>query len=110
MCSATEHKVYREERKKIKKGKKVCREGKKICKSVNKVRKKKKDLKNSYSAKEINRQQFFYIKIHFMKTVPLSPYPIGNHLSDKARGGDRTSAQGGFIGKGDIELLNFVGK
>ena len=56
MCSATEHKVYREERKKIKKGKKVCREGKKICKSVNKVRKKKKDLKNSYSAKEINRQ------------------------------------------------------
>ena len=54
--SATEHKVYREERKKIKKGKKVCREGKKICKSVNKVRKKKKDLKNLYSAKEINRQ------------------------------------------------------
>merc|ERR1712200_92739 len=49
MCSATEHKVYRE-----KKGKKVCREGKKICKSVNKVRKKKKDLKNSYSAKEKN--------------------------------------------------------
>ena len=45
-----------------------------------------------------------------MKTVPLLPYPIGNHLSDKARGGDRTSAQGGFIGKGDIELLKFVGK
>ena len=45
-----------------------------------------------------------------MKTVPLLPYPIGNHLSDKARGGDRTSAQGVFIGKGDIELLNFVGK
>ena len=45
-----------------------------------------------------------------MKTVPLLPYPIGNHLSDKASGGDRTSAQGGFIGKGDIELLNFVGK
>ena len=45
-----------------------------------------------------------------MKTVPLSPYPIGNHPSDKARGGDRTSAQGGFIGKGDIELLKFVGK
>ena len=45
-----------------------------------------------------------------MKTVPLLPYPIGKHLSDKARGGDRTSAQGGFIGKGDIELLKFVGK
>ena len=45
-----------------------------------------------------------------MKTVPLLPYPIGNHLSDKACGGDRTSAQGGFIGKGDIELLKFVGK
>ena len=45
-----------------------------------------------------------------MKTVPLLPYPIGNHLSDKARGGDRISAQGVFIGKGDIELLNFVGK
>lgn len=45
-----------------------------------------------------------------MKTVPLSPYPIGNHLSDKARGGDRISAQGVFLGKGDIELLKFVGK
>ena len=45
-----------------------------------------------------------------MKTVPLSPYPIGNHPSDKARGGDRISAQGVFLGKGDIELLKFVGK
>ena len=45
-----------------------------------------------------------------MKTVPLLPYPMGNHLSDKARGGDRISAQGVFLGKGDIELLKFVGK
>ena len=76
------------------------------------MQRRKKDLQKCKQSKkeEINRQQFFYIKIHFMKTVPLLPYPIRNHLSDKARGGDRTSAQGGFIGKGDIELLKFVGK
>ena len=45
MCSATEHKVYREERKKIKKGKKVCREEKKDLKKCNQSKKEEKRFK-----------------------------------------------------------------